>query len=106
VDRVDDFGVVDACRQTEVIPRLLCPSWRWMTISGTLHGPSRPRARAAAGQHFYSSRIAALEALAAGPKSKPVVIRLVDMTNAELLLRNLVVDALLTVRGRPNSALG
>jgi hypothetical protein len=26
------------CRYTEVMPRLLCPSWRWMTMSGT---PSR-----------------------------------------------------------------
>ena len=25
-------------RYTDVMPRLLCPSWRWMTISGT---PSR-----------------------------------------------------------------
>jgi hypothetical protein len=26
------------CRYTDVIPRLACPSWRWMTFSGT---PSR-----------------------------------------------------------------
>ena len=38
VDGVDDLGAVDALRMMEVMPRLVWPSWRWMTISGT---PSR-----------------------------------------------------------------
>ena len=35
VDGLDDLGVVDALEVDEVMPRLLFPSWRWMTISGT-----------------------------------------------------------------------
>jgi hypothetical protein len=37
-DGVDDLGVVDPSQETEVIARSACPSWRWMTSSGT---PSR-----------------------------------------------------------------
>ena len=38
VDRVDDLGIVDPGRYTEVIPRSARPSWRCMTSSGI---PSR-----------------------------------------------------------------
>src|ERR671932_750714 len=39
VDGVDDFGVVDPLAdRVEVTPRLVWPSWRWITFSGT---PSR-----------------------------------------------------------------
>jgi len=30
---VDDLAAVDALK-VEVMPRSLCPSWRWTTISG------------------------------------------------------------------------
>jgi hypothetical protein len=35
VDGIDDLGVVDALQYTEVMPRLACPSRRWMTLSET-----------------------------------------------------------------------
>jgi hypothetical protein len=34
VDGVHDLGAVDALQVDRVIPRFVCPSWRWMTISG------------------------------------------------------------------------
>jgi threonine dehydrogenase-like Zn-dependent dehydrogenase len=45
MDGFDDLGVVDALQVIEVMPRLLWPSWRWMTISRT---PSRASSTACA----------------------------------------------------------
>jgi hypothetical protein len=35
VDGVDEFGVVDGLEVDRGDPRLLCPSWRWITTRGT-----------------------------------------------------------------------
>jgi hypothetical protein len=37
VDGVDDLGAVDPCRWIDVMPRLSCRSWRWMTVVPIVH---------------------------------------------------------------------
>jgi hypothetical protein len=48
VDVVDDLGVIDALEVIDVMPRLVRPSWRWMTInarSTSSNAQQRPRAK-------------------------------------------------------------
>jgi hypothetical protein len=59
VDGVDDFAVVDACKYTDMMPRLTWPSWRWIHVER--HG-----ARAFA-SHFYGVCVAQLMRREAAP---------------------------------------